>query len=531
MGFRMEKAKNSIIVLSVLLLLYSCGSADRPVVSLPGKAVLSESVLKDKIKGGWAGQTIGCTFGGPTEFKFKGTMIQDYQQMVWYDDYILETYDLDPGLYDDVYLDFTFVEVLERVGLDAPADSFAIAFARDDYKLWHANQAARYNILNGIMPPESGHWMNNPHADDIDFQIEADFAGMMSPGMINTAAEICDRTGHIMNYGDGWYGGVFMAGMYATAFISDDINFIIEQGLKPIPAQSKFHQAISDVIQWHKQYPNDWKECWFEFEKKHTSEKGCPEGVFNAFNIDASVNAAYVVIGLLYGEKDFFKTMDISTRCGQDSDCNPATAAGILGVMMGYENIPPFWKPAIEKVLDVDFPYSDLTLGRVIELSHKHALMLIEKNGGEVKNDSVFIAVQTPETLRLEQSFEGMYPAKELLVRIDHLEEPIKIDFTGNGIVVLGNVKSQCGVAHSDFVALLDIYIDGEKTEQVKMPYDYIVRKYDIYHKYLLSQGKHQLEIRWVNQDPDFRIYFKSYVVYGDKPLEKLDPGKQPLLK
>jgi hypothetical protein len=45
------------------------------------------------------------------------------------------------------------------------------------------------------MPPASGYWKNNPHADDIDFQIEADFAGMMAPGMINSAAEICDRTG------------------------------------------------------------------------------------------------------------------------------------------------------------------------------------------------------------------------------------------------------------------------------------------------------------------------------------------------
>jgi hypothetical protein len=34
-----------------------------------------------------------------------------------------------------------------------------------------------------------------------------------------------------------------------------------------------------------------------------------------------------------------------------------------------------------------------------------------------------------------------------------------------------------------------------------------------------------------VNQDPDFRIYFKSYVVYGGKPLEKLDPAKQSSLK
>jgi hypothetical protein len=107
--------------------------------------------------------------------------------------YIKWWYDNAPGLYDDIYMDLTFVDVLEKEGLDAPASSFASAFANAQYSLWHANQAARYNILNGIIPPASGHWLNNPHADDIDFQIEADFAGLMSPGMVGAAAEICDK--------------------------------------------------------------------------------------------------------------------------------------------------------------------------------------------------------------------------------------------------------------------------------------------------------------------------------------------------
>ncbi|MCO7111845.1 ADP-ribosylglycohydrolase family protein [Bacteroides uniformis] len=47
---------------------------------------------------------------------------------------------------------------------------------------------------------------------------------------------------------------------------------------------------------------------------------------------------------MLYGEGDFTKTIDISTRAGQDSDCNPASAAGILGTMIGYSNIPEYWK-------------------------------------------------------------------------------------------------------------------------------------------------------------------------------------------
>ena len=109
---------------------------------------------------------------------------------------------------------------------------FADAFANAGYKLWHANQAARYNILNGISAPESGYWKNNPHADDIDFQIEADFAGLMNPCMPNSAAEICDKVGHIMAYGDGYYGGLYVASMYSLAFMYDDINKVVNEALK-----------------------------------------------------------------------------------------------------------------------------------------------------------------------------------------------------------------------------------------------------------------------------------------------------------
>ena len=291
-----------------------------------------------------------------------------------------------------------------------------------------------------------------------------------------------------------------------------------------IPAQSKFHQAIADVIKWHKQYPDDWKKTWFEVEKKLTSEIGCPEGVYNSFNIDASLNATYVVIGLLYGQKDFFKTMDIATRCGQDSDCNPATAAGILGVMVGYSNIPAYWKPALEEAEDLKYPYMDITLNQVYALTYKHTLQLIEQNGGKVEKDSVKIKVQKPATVRFEQSFNGMFPAEERYLRQEFTDKNILIDFKGNGIVVLGNVKSICGVAKSDYVALLDVYIDGKKMEQVRMPFDYIVRKYDIYHKYLLPEGPHHVEIVWVNKNVDFSLYMKSIVIYSDKAPVKFEP-------
>ena len=199
---------------------------------------LTHAELKDKIRGGWAGQTIGVTFGGPTEFRYNGTMINDHIPIRWYDGYLKETYEKNPGLYDDLYVDLTFVDVLEKKGLDARAQDFADALANAGYMLWHANQIARYNVLNGIKPPASGHWLNNPEADAIDFEIESDFIGLMTPGMPGVAAVFADTVGHIMNYGDGWYGGVFIATMYSLAFTSSDVDYVVREALKAIPAQS-----------------------------------------------------------------------------------------------------------------------------------------------------------------------------------------------------------------------------------------------------------------------------------------------------
>lgn len=513
----------TIIIVCFCIFTFSC-SNKKPQDIVGMEVQISKDVLKDKIKGGWAGQTIGCTYGGPTEFKYRGALIHDDQNLIWYDDYAKETFEEDPGLYDDVYMDLTFMEVLEKCGLDAPTDSFAIAFANADYKLWHANQAARYNILHGIMPPASGHWMNNPHADDIDFQIEADFAGLMSPGMANVAADYCDRIGHIMNYGDGWYGGLYMATMYSLAFVSNDMNYIVSKSLTAIPKNSKFRNCIEDVIKLYREDPKDWKKCWFEIEQKHAFEVGCPEGVFNAFNIDATLNAAYVVMGLLYGEGDFFKTMDIATRVGQDSDCNPATAAGILGVMIGYSNIPQFWKPAIEKVEDMDFPYTKISLNKAYEISYKHALELIERNGGKVLDSYIQVKVQEPQVARWEQSFEGHYPSERRVINKEFYKDNLTIDFEGNGIVVMGSIKKVCGGLYGPYIAKGKVYLDGELIEELDMPFDYIKRKYDIFYKYQLEPKKHQLKIVWTNPNPEYRMLVKDVVIYSNKLPKKFKP-------
>lgn len=519
----------------VLLAVLACGcnpgetaSGDHVVTAIPEEVTMTREELLNKIKGGWAGQTIGVTFGGPAEFRFNGTLIQDYIQLEWNDDLITWFYDNEPGLYDDIYMDLTFVDVLERKGLDAPIGEFARAFAYAEYPLWHANQAARYNILNGIEAPASGHWTNSMHADDIDFQIEADFAGLMSPGMPNAASEICDRVGHLMNYGDGFYAGVYVAAMYSLAFVSDDVEFVINQALKKIPVESKYYRAMEEVIGFHREYPDDWKKAWFAIETSDWAQDfHCPDGIFVPFNIDATVNSAYVLLGLLYGEGDYFKSMDIATRAGQDADCNPSTVAGILGTMIGYDKIPDYWLRGLKKVEGRDFKYTTISLNEAYRMSFDHALRVIERNGGQLDEGSVTIRCQTPKSLPLEVAYPDIFPVGSLkrswgpsFVIRDKTEKTI--EFSGNGIVVKGNIE---GELPEDYVGEVEFLLDGKLDTVMQLPVATNKRALELYWNLSLPKGDHILSLKWLNPTEGGTIVADRFIAFSDS-LRVTDHGQ-----
>lgn len=480
------------------------------------QATISKERLLDKIKGGWVAKTIGCTYGGPVEFHYNGTMIQDYTPIVWSKDRVKYYFDTFPGLYDDLYVDIVFVNVIDKLGLGASADSFATSFANMKFPLWHGNQAARYNITQGIKP--SGYWLNNPHADDIDYQIEADFAGLMSPGMPNSASSISDKVGHLFVYGDGWYGGIYVGALYAEAFFSDNVQEIIDKALTTVPKQSDFYACISDIIRWHKMYPNDWKQTWFECQKKWSSEVGCPDGVFEPFDIDAKINSAYVTMGLLYGGKDFYHTIDIAARCGQDADCNAATSVGILGTILGYSNIPESFRSSVYAVMDRPFIYTDVSLSKLCSLSYNHALRLIEKNGGDVKSNNIIVPVETPTPVRYEKSFEGHFPIDRQPVN-QMLVSDKSVDFTGIGFVQRGYVKCS---SQADYVAKVELYIDDKLVETAHLPAasDNSIdnRRVDLFYHYQLPSKNHQIKYKWLNPKDGAQIYLGDMIVYSNKP-------------
>jgi hypothetical protein len=508
------------------LAVFGCG-----IVVSSSAAELSTDQLRDKIKGGWAAQTIGVTYGHPVEFRFNSVRVPDDHVLPWHETYLHEVFTEKPFVYDDIYMDLTFVQVFEDKGFDAPVQAFADAFANADYSLWFANQVARYNVLNGIAPPASGHWLNNPAADDIDFQIEADFAGLMAPGMVNTAVEISDKVGHIMNYGDGWYGGVFVAAMYSLAFVQDDVEEIVRQAIEVIPEQSDFHKIIDEVIALHEQNPDDWKHAWEGINARWAQTDLGPTGLLNPFNIDAKINAAWVVLGLLYGDGDFGRTMEIATRAGDDADCNPASAAGILGTIYGYEAIPAFWKQGLAEIEQLDFAYTTISLEKAYDLSYRHALAMVRRGGGEVTDDQVTILVQDAQTVDFEEAFAGHYPQERMALGQDG--EPMTLDgtyqfeFDGVGFALMGEARLPGGSGpfsvagnsrddHYEFVA--ELHVDGELIETARWPTNYTTRRFYLFWKYALEDGPHRVEVKLLNPTDKAQVVLQSIAIYGSTP-------------
>ena len=488
-----------VILIQVLLLFAAQGASPRKDVE---KISLVE--LRDRIAGGWAGQMIGVSYGAPTEFKARQVILPADQVPKWTPDRVSNSLEQ-----DDLYVDMTFAQVLDDKGLSATTEDFGAMFREAKYMLWHANLAARRNLRRGVPASLSGTPKYNAHANDIDFQIESDFIGLMAPGMPQSGLRIADRAGRVMNYGDGIYGGIFVSCMYSAAFFERDPHKVVRAGLACLPDKSPYAQVISDLLRWHDANPKDWESVWRLLENKWDDREPCPEGALLPFNIDAKLNGAYIALALLYGDGDMTRTLDVATRAGQDSDCNPASAGGILGVMLGYEKIPEFWKSGIPAIADKKFSYTGFTFKTIVESTYKRAVALAGQEGGKLQGTSLLIRVQQPEAAKYEVwddygspveriahadprwKFSGDWKEDDRKTRLftDRKGASAEIQFEGKGAIVVGPYMPSGGKA--------EIYLDGKLDRIVDVyPDEDSWKNTDaVWHAFGLRPGTHTLRL------------------------------------
>ncbi|MBI3735407.1 ADP-ribosylglycohydrolase family protein, partial [Candidatus Sumerlaeota bacterium] len=205
------------------------------------------------------------------------------------------------------------------------------------------------------------------------------------------------------------------------------------------------------------------------------------------------------------------RTLEITTRCGQDADCNPSSAGGILGVMLGWEAIPENWKSGIPTIAEKKFDYTNYSFNDIIASTMTRALKNIRLAGGRIEGDQIMIPAQTPKPPKLEQwsmgipqkrlftdapdwRFDGKWPAamdvERNRLRGHAATDPgavATLEFTGTAIAIIGHCRQDGGRA--------DVYLDGSKVAEIDAYIPENTHDNDLWHAYRLAPRKHTVRI------------------------------------
>ena len=123
--------------------------------------------------------------------------------------------------------------------------------------------------------------------------------------------------------------------MLAKAAVCGDMRAVVESGMRQIPAESRLYAALSDMLG--------------RFDAGETAEAAAQHilALYDEANphhwCHTISNAMIVALGLLWGEKDFTRTMGLCLTMGFDTDCNCATAGSVLGMVLGAAALPEGW--------------------------------------------------------------------------------------------------------------------------------------------------------------------------------------------
>ena len=295
---------------------------------------LNKQELKDKILACWIGKNIGGTVGGPFE---GSTGMHDIPGFT--------TAKGEPLPNDDLDLQIAWLMTMERVGVRC-TDANALAHSWLMYltPYWNEYGIAQKNLKLGLLPPLSGEYDNKLWKNSNGAWIRTEIWACLAPGFPNISIKYAIMDASVDHgLGEGTYASIFTAAMESIAFVESDIRKIVETALTYIPATCRTAQCVRCVLEEYDK-GTDYRET-----RAKVVELTKDLGLFQAPN-----NIGFVVIGLIYGEGDFKKSIIYTVNCGDDTDCTAGTVGALLGIVGGTCGIPADWQEYIgERIIQM----------------------------------------------------------------------------------------------------------------------------------------------------------------------------------
>lgn len=209
--------------------------------------------------------------------------------------------------------------------------------------IWVANERARQLMDQGFVPPDTGHPDHNPFATyNLSGQFCVESYGMIAPGLPQTAADIGLHYARIAVSGEPLQATRLWTGLISLlAFSEEPMEEMILRAAAGIDPGSAMADVLADAREQHRQHPEDWKAARQALHRKWVVEK--------KWNGNSTpVNGGMVLLALLYGEGNFYRTLQLAMALGYDADCNAATAGAVLGYRLGFRRLaalPQFKMP------------------------------------------------------------------------------------------------------------------------------------------------------------------------------------------
>ena len=232
--------------------------------------------------------------------------------------------------------------------------------------------------------------------------------GMSAAGMPNVAVDMAEIFGSATSDRDPVRWLKFFAAMYAQAYFEDDIPTLIRNAQTVLPAGSWQSEVIDYIFELKEKYPTAWRRAVVEadrycYQKHYDTENNYGE---------SSVNCSMTLIGLLWGEGDYYETCKIIGLAGHGGDSTTPVGLGIVGIISGWKDLDASTKAVInEKVWQdgsgviVNLPLGTtsgtymycenlperLQIADIVEMYRQNFESVLLENGGKIENGNYYI--------------------------------------------------------------------------------------------------------------------------------------------
>ncbi len=314
------KLRQTFIFIFIMILFSQCKTMTK-------KSTINEAEFRDRVYACWLGKNIGGTLGMPFEGKTDVNNITFYTKIK----------EGEPAANDDLDLQILWLKAMEENNYRVDAYTLGEYWLKYVPVNWNEYGVGKVNMRLGIMPPLSGEYNNAKWKTSNGAWIRSEIWACLAPGNPLLAAQFAWNDACV-DHGcsEGTFAEIFTATLESAAFIEKDRDKLIQFALSMIPGDCRVATAVNTAV---------------EAKKNGITWQQAREAVITATEdlgwFQAPRNVAFTMIGWLYGDSDFGKSICIAVNCGDDTDCTGATLGSIFGIIYGTTIIPEKWRAPI----------------------------------------------------------------------------------------------------------------------------------------------------------------------------------------